>query len=810
MAEPTEPNPGESANPPAETNAPAPAPVTSEPSERTEQPSDEANAPPPESTQVPAPTTEPQPESQSEPQPEPSPAPPAPPAPSEPPSPPATSALPTTNSNATQQEIVLQSTEESNHSLPAPSMTTSSLIPSLPAMDTSLPPIDSSHSLDDNELPSFDAALRAVSSSAGPDLSLPAIDTTLPSLDSSLPAIGTDIPTMDHPFGDDSHFGHHDPHDGSVNALDSGHDATHHGSINGSTHYPASSNDNYHTSNGNYQYTPNSQHDGRQQSQGSPQHQYQSQPQQSYQQQTSDMYHSTSGGFASVNANSNNNGQGQPGQVPQAPIGSPMPSNMPSMASMGQYMTGYPSNVSPSGMNSNPQMPYSLPGDPNKMLSGGRHKKEVKRRTKTGCLTCRKRRIKCDEGHPVCRNCVKSKRECLGYDPVFRPQASAPSAIQPAPNPQAPSLVVNPQGPPVPSAPSYPSAPPGYMPASSQPFAPSLHSESPSASTDHHDNGAGLDHSLANSTASHPSNMQSANDFRTQTSDMVYKAKNLNINDLIALRGIPPPAPHPIGSLPPGRLEEIQAVFLATYAPAIDKLLEVRWYTDKALSSLMADAQLMADYSALINAFNDWNLNDGNTVARLESFEASIIWRSMTLCRQVQNSENGQHGQDWNLIAATARLNAIEALLTWTHLDQNALSRALRTEAATPPHQPDQFMQRQLDFWSELGDFLTLHDNEASSAKQIDDTLGRCRQLLDTYENRDIIYSVAIARHLGQRWADFPNSLPKVGYTAEKESGTKLFVAQKFIEEEAEGKGTTQIYKRICCMAVRSWWVARE
>lgn len=292
--------------------------------------------------------------------------------------------------------------------------------------------------------------------------------------------------------------------------------------------------------------------------------------------------------------------------------------------------------------------------------------------------------------------------------------------------------------------------------------------------------------------------------------DILRTAKNLNINDLIALRGIPPPPPHPIGTLPPGRLEEIQAVFLATYAPAIDKLLEVRWYAEKALSTLMADAQLMADYSALINAFNDWNLNDGNTVARLESFEASIIWRSMTLCRQVPTPENGQQGQDWNLIAATTRLNAIEALLTWTHLDQNLLSRALRTEAATPPHQPDQFMQRQLDFWSELGEFLTLHDNEASSAKQIDDTLGRCRQLLDTYENRDIIYSIAIARHLGQRWADFPNSLPKVGYTAEKESSTKLFVAQKFIEEEAEGKGTTQIYKRICCMAVRSWWVARE
>lgn len=251
-------------------------------------------------------------------------------------------------------------------------------------------------------------------------------------------------------------------------------------------------------------------------------------------------------------------------------------------------------------------------------------------------------------------------------------------------------------------------------------------------------------------------------------------------------------------------------MFLATYAPAIDKFLEVRWYSEKALPTLMADSQLMADYSALINAFNEWNLSDGNIIARLESFEASVIWRSMILCRQVPDAENGQYGTDWNLIAANARLDAIEALLSWNHLERNSLSRALGADAANPPNSPDQFMQRQLDFWSELGEFLTLHDNEASSAKQIDDTLGRCRQLLDTYENRDIIYSIAIARHLGQRWADFPNSLPSVGTTNEKEAGTKLFVAQKFIEEEAEGKGTTQIYKRICCMAVRSWWVARE
>ena len=80
-----------------------------------------------------------------------------------------------------------------------------------------------------------------------------------------------------------------------------------------------------------------------------------------------------------------------PTQQTQAPIGSPLPSHMPPMLPMGQYVPGY---APPMGTPSNSQMRYQISGDPGKMLPGSRHKKEVKRRTKTGCLTCRKRRIK--------------------------------------------------------------------------------------------------------------------------------------------------------------------------------------------------------------------------------------------------------------------------------------------------------------------------------------------------------------------------------------------------------------------------------
>src|SRR6201996_2469990 len=41
---------------------------------------------------------------------------------------------------------------------------------------------------------------------------------------------------------------------------------------------------------------------------------------------------------------------------------------------------------------------------------------KLRKRTKTGCLTCRKRRIKCGEERPICSNCIKSKRHCEGYN----------------------------------------------------------------------------------------------------------------------------------------------------------------------------------------------------------------------------------------------------------------------------------------------------------------------------------------------------------------------------------------------------------
>lgn len=42
--------------------------------------------------------------------------------------------------------------------------------------------------------------------------------------------------------------------------------------------------------------------------------------------------------------------------------------------------------------------------------------RDKKRRARTGCLTCRARRVKCDEKKPQCRRCFTANIECAGYE----------------------------------------------------------------------------------------------------------------------------------------------------------------------------------------------------------------------------------------------------------------------------------------------------------------------------------------------------------------------------------------------------------
>lgn len=52
-------------------------------------------------------------------------------------------------------------------------------------------------------------------------------------------------------------------------------------------------------------------------------------------------------------------------------------------------------------------------------------------KSKTGCRTCKFRRVKCDEGKPICLRCTKFGVECEGYD--VQSSINPPSSRQPRP-----------------------------------------------------------------------------------------------------------------------------------------------------------------------------------------------------------------------------------------------------------------------------------------------------------------------------------------------------------------------------------------
>ncbi|OAA72331.1 Fungal transcriptional regulatory protein [Cordyceps fumosorosea ARSEF 2679] len=62
---------------------------------------------------------------------------------------------------------------------------------------------------------------------------------------------------------------------------------------------------------------------------------------------------------------------------------------------------------------------------------GSSTKQRVKRwapRGKTGCVTCRRRKVRCDEAKPICGNCVATRRYCGG--PYYQDSAQASDVVR--------------------------------------------------------------------------------------------------------------------------------------------------------------------------------------------------------------------------------------------------------------------------------------------------------------------------------------------------------------------------------------------
>ncbi|KAF2031604.1 hypothetical protein EK21DRAFT_62816 [Setomelanomma holmii] len=66
------------------------------------------------------------------------------------------------------------------------------------------------------------------------------------------------------------------------------------------------------------------------------------------------------------------------------------------------------------------------------MPNGKPRQRAWKPKNRTGCKTCKIRKVKCDEEKPHCKRCTSTGRTCDGYDNNFRPPSHSPSSSPPS------------------------------------------------------------------------------------------------------------------------------------------------------------------------------------------------------------------------------------------------------------------------------------------------------------------------------------------------------------------------------------------
>ncbi|KAI9731674.1 MAG: hypothetical protein M1818_007804 [Claussenomyces sp. TS43310] len=461
----------------------------------------------------------------------------------------------------------------------------------------------------------------------------------------------------------------------------------------------------------------------------------------------------------------------------QQHLGSPLP---PPVAQMGgpyyhsQQTLPHPSHQYPN-VTSDPtgqNMRYALPVTDNRVMSGGRHKK-------------------CDEQHPACRNCQKSKRECLGYDPIFK-QQPGPSPIQPAPS-SAPS-----QAPVLATANPYGNQPilQGYGGVSSMNYDPALSAgvSSPGSSTPQFDYTSAIDPALE---AVAPAG--NANQFQQAPENSAYEtpAKPIKIDDIL------PPPPATTSDISQklqdsAVLDEVKLLYHSIYSPGLESFLESKWFPVKGVNRLLSDSRLLGDFAIMLEHFAKTSNASSEDMAYTTGIEGRVVWALASMVRGagtengVKRETAGAPASD-DAVEAAGRMTVFENLLCRVVAENNPLTKPVAGSG-------DHHRLRELEFWWHLGQFVTLGDD----TKALDEEMSALRALLDGRENRDVLYSICVVRGLGPRVAAYSEHERPL-HLDEGDNRSKLAVATKFVKDEGMGSGTTNVIRRLCEMATRSW-----
>jgi len=299
--------------------------------------------------------------------------------------------------------------------------------------------------------------------------------------------------------------------------------------------------------------------------------------------------------------------------------------------------------------------------------------------------------------------------------------------------------------------------------------------------------------------------------------------RQVNVEDLFFFPGYEPvPEPDRKEPLTENELQDVKALFTKDYAPGLDKFLETDWYSQYGLEHLLHDEPLTRTFAHMIGQFRTVPGNDSPGLTRVRSLEVKVVWQLFCLCRVPPPTMNGSGAppaDQYQPIEVVKRLEVFETLITGHFTDSNPVMQ-IRYDAQLGR---DKYFQ--VEFWRLVGEFISTRppplfssssaaaataDTDPATAQKLERILYDARAILYMLENRDVLYSVMIARHVGPRVPEFPGEMVDPPRDPDPENVyTKLWIAKKFIENESQGQGTTQVVQRCCDMAVRSWTVWR-
>lgn len=249
----------------------------------------------------------------------------------------------------------------------------------------------------------------------------------------------------------------------------------------------------------------------------------------------------------------------------------------------------------------------------------------------------------------------------------------------------------------------------------------------------------------------------------------------------------------------------IRHMYTVEYAAGLDRFFETTWYTDHGFNLLLGNSELLHYFAHCVERFRQGQ--NGTSTHGLMSLEARLIWQLAVLPRAIQSNPLPPQ-----MLTLLQRLETVQNLLCGTFMDANMVPLS---PPATPPDPKvvEQYTQYLQDaFWHQLGRFVSIRDdlNSSDAAHQIATALASMRNILSMLENRDVLYSMAIARHFGGRMVDYYMHKTLVSKSAEPDDPiAKLAVAMNFIRDE-DSQGTTQVVQRLCGMCRRSWVLQRH